>query len=106
MYLIIPSATEYFEEKNGEKYLIINSTDEYEEVWSGIKSEIKTINGGKELFYKKSYARIGVNSDDDLPLNKPLKFPTLAIIIRCIFQEGEKLFPQIYLDDCLCELCV
>ena len=47
MYLIIPSATGYFEEKNGEKYLIINSTDEYEEVWSGIKSEIKTINGGK-----------------------------------------------------------
>ena len=92
MYLIIPSATGYFEEKNGEKYLIINSTDEYEEVWSGIKSEIKTINGGKELFYKKSYARIGVNSDDDLPLNKPLKFPTLAIIIRCIFQEGQNCF--------------
>ena len=36
----------------------------------GIKSEIKIINNGKELFYEKNYARIGVNTDDGLPLNK------------------------------------
>ena len=58
----------------------------------------------KNYFMKKNYARIGINTDDDLPLNKPLKFPTLTIIIRCIFQEGEKLYPQIYLDECLYEL--
>ena len=104
LYLIIHSATEHFKEKNEEKHLILDSTDEYEEVLSGIRSEIKTFNGGKELFYEKNYARIGVNTDDDLPLNKPLKFPTLTIIIRCVFQEGEKLYPQIYLDECLYEL--
>ena len=104
LYLIIHSATVYFKEKNGEKYLIIDSTDKYEVVFSGIRSEIKTINGGKELFYKKNYARIGDNTDDNLPLNKPLKFPTLTIIIRCIFQEGTKLHPQIYLHECLYEL--
>ena len=86
LYLIIHSATGYFKEKNGEKYLILDSTDKYEEVWSGIRSEIKTLNSGKELFYEKNYARIGINTDDDLPLNKPLKFPTLAIIIRCVFK--------------------
>ena len=53
MYLIINCATGYFKEKNGEKYLIIDSTDKYEEVSSGIKSEIETLNGGKELFYKE-----------------------------------------------------
>ena len=77
------------------------------EIWrsfSGIKWEIETLNSGKDLFYKKNYARIGVNTDDNLPLNKPLKFPTLTIIIRCVFQEGEKLYPQIYLDKCLYEL--
>ena len=73
---------------NGEKYLIIDSTEKYEEVFSGIRSENKTINGEKELCYEKYYARIGVSTDDDLPLNKPLKFPTLTIIIRCVFQEG------------------
>ena len=96
LYLIIHPATGHFKGKNGEKYFIIDSREKYEEVWSGIKSEIKTLNGGKELFYEKNYARIGVNTDDDLPLNKPLKFPKLTIIIRCVFHEDEKLYPQIY----------
>ena len=104
--MIIFSATEHFKEKNGEKYLILDSADKYEEVWSGIRLEVKTFNGGKELFYEKNHARIGINTDDDWPLNKQLKFPTLAIIIRCVLQKGEKLYPQIYLDDCLYELRV
>ena len=41
--------------KNGNKYLVFNSTDDenkevlkkYTELWDSIKSEIKTINGGK-----------------------------------------------------------
>ena len=104
LHLIIHSATGHFKEKYGEKYLIIDLTDKYEEVFSGIKSEIETLNSGKEPFYEKNYARIIVNTDDDLPLNKQLKFPTLTIIIRCVFQKGTKLYPQIYLDECLYEL--
>ena len=91
-YLIMSSARSYFKEKNGEKYLIIDSTEKYEEVFSEIRSETKTINGRKELFYQKNYTRMGVNTDDDLPLNKTLNFPTLTIIIRCVFQEREKLY--------------
>ena len=53
LYLVIHSATWYFKEKNGEKYLTLDSTEKHEEVFSEIKSEIKTINGGKELFYEK-----------------------------------------------------
>ena len=99
LYLIIHSATGYFEAKYDEKYLILDSTEKYEEVLSELKSDIKTINGGKELFYEKDYARIGVNIDDDVPLNKPLKFLTLTIIIRCVFQKGEELDPLIYLHE-------
>ena len=39
--------------KQNTKYLIIDSTEKYEEVWSGITSKIKTLNGGKELFHEK-----------------------------------------------------
>ena len=102
--LIIHSATGRFKEKNGEKYLIIDLTEKYKEVFSGIRSEIETLNGGKELFYEKSYARTGVNTENDLPLKKPLKFLTLAIIIRCVLQKGIKLYPQIYLGKCLYDL--
>ena len=74
MYLIIYSATGYFKEKNGEKYLILDSKEKYEEVFSkGIKKEIETINGGKELIYEKDYAKTGVNTDDDVPLNKKIE---------------------------------
>ena len=103
LYLLIYSATGYFKEKNGEKYLILDLTEKYEEDLSGIKEEIETINGGKELIYEKSYAKIRVNTDDDVPLNKQLKFPTFTIIIGCIFQEDKELDPQIYLDECLYE---
>ena len=94
LYLIIHSTTGYCKEKNGEKYLILDTIDKYEEVFSGIKSEKKAINGGKEMYYEKNYAKIGVNTDDDIPLNKKLKFPSLTIIVRCIFQNGKKLYPQ------------
>ena len=104
LYLIIHFATGYFKENNGEKYLIFDPTEKYEEVFSGIKSEIETINTGEEMYYEKNYDKIGVNTDNDVPLNKSLKFPSLTIIIRCIFQNGKKLCPQIYLDEYLYEL--
>ena len=53
LYLIIHSAAGHFKEKNDEKYLILDLADKYEEAWSEIKSEIKTIIGGKELFDQK-----------------------------------------------------
>ena len=106
LYLIIHSVTGHFKEKYGKKYLIIDSTEKYEKFFFEIESEIRTLNDGKELFYEKKYARIGINTDDDLPLNKQLKFSTLAIIIRCVLQKDEKLYPQIYLDECLYELRV
>ena len=104
LYLIIHSATGHFKEKNDDKYLSLDSTDKYKEVWSGTRSEIKTTNGRKELFYEKKRAKIGIDNDDDLPLNKSLKFPILVIIIRCVFQEDEKFYPLIYLDECLYKL--
>ena len=104
LYLMINSAAGYFKEKNSEKYLILDSKEKYEEVFSWIKTEIETINDGKKLIYKINYSKIRVNTDDDIPLNEALKFPTLTIIIRCVTQEGEKLYLQIYLDECLYQL--
>ena len=42
--------------------------------------------------------------DDDFPLNKQLKFPAMAIVVRSVFQEDGKYYPQVYLDEFLCEL--
>ena len=53
--LIIHSATGHFKEKNGEKYLIIDSAEKYDGFFSGIISGIKTLNGGKKLFFKNFF---------------------------------------------------
>ena len=53
LYLMIHSATGHFKEKYGEKYLVIHSTEKYDEIFLGIKKETETINGEKELFYEK-----------------------------------------------------
>ena len=44
------------------------------------------------------------NSDDDLPLNKPLKFRALTIIIRSVLEEDGKRYLQVFLDDTLYEV--
>ena len=57
-------------------YLILDPIKKYEEVFSGIKSEIETINNGEKLYYKKNCPKISAHTDDDVPLNKKQKFPT------------------------------
>ena len=70
----------------------------YEDVWDGINNEIKTRNGSKENHYEKDFMIIKSNSDDNLPLNKPLKFHVMTIFIRSVFEEDGKLYPQVFLD--------
>ena len=62
----------------------------YEEVWEGVKKEIETINGGKKIEYGKDFLKTSFESNDDLPLNKPIKLRLLTIIIRSVFNEDDK----------------
>ena len=104
MCVKINSATGCFKEKNDDKYLILDLTKEYESVWSEIRSEIKRTNVGKQVFYKKSCCKVGINTEDNLSLKKSLKFLTLIVNINLVFLVDNKLYPQIYLNECFYEL--
>ena len=103
-------ANGYIKEKNGNKYLIFNdSIDEnkellkkYSDVCNGIKNKMGEISVG-ECDYEKDFMKIKFNSDDDLPLKQPLKFHAMTIIIRSVFEEDGKPYPQIFLGDALYE---
>ena len=69
----------------------------------GLDQKLKHLMVEKNCFMIKNYARIEVNTADNLVLNKQIKFLTLTLIIRCIFQECKKLYLQIYLDECFYE---
>ena len=109
LYLIIAHASGYIEEKGVNKYLVFDSTDEnkellkkYNNVVNGIRDKIKEEYSG-ECDYEKDYMKIKLNFDDNLPLNKPLKFHNITITIRSVFEDG-KLYPQVFLDDTFYEL--
>ena len=75
----------------------------YNDVFNGIRDKIKEINSA-DCDYEKDYMKIKFNSDDTLPLNKPLNFHNMTITIRYVFEVGGKLYPQVFLDDTLHEL--
>ena len=76
------------------------------EVLSGINSGIEKINNNKSEENEKDYMKIKFDSDDKLPLNKQVKFlsVTVAIVIRSVFEDDGKYYPQTFLNDCLNEL--
>ena len=48
--------------------------------------------------------KIKFNFDNDLPLNKPLKFYNMTITMRSVFEDDGKIYLQVFLDDTLYEL--
>ena len=109
LYLGITRANGYTEDKDMNKYLVFDSTDEnkellknYNDVFNGIRNKIKEINNN-ECDYEKDYLKIKFNCDDNLPLNKSLEFRLMTITIRHVFEDG-KLYLQLFLDDTLYEL--
>ena len=83
--------------------------EKYIELWDEIKYRFKTKNGGEcssveEGEYEKDFMKIKFNLDDNLSSSKILKLHNLAIIVRSVFEEDGKYYPQVFLDECLCDL--
>ena len=100
----------YFEKVDGDKYLIISSGNgdimqKYQEVFDGIKEIVKKINDySQPIKYDGNYMKIKFNTDDNIPLNKNIYFPTITIIMRSITQKDGKYYPQLFLNECLYEV--
>ena len=105
--MCIDNASGYIKEDWTHKYLIFDSTDKnkellkrYDNVFNGLIDKIHD----DWLEYTKDYTKIKFNSDDNLPLNKPLKFYQMTLTIRCVISENNKLYPQVFLDGALYSL--
>ena len=70
----------------------------------GLRVVLKKINNNKSGEYEKDYLKIKFDSDDKLPLNKQLKFLSVTIVIRPVFEDDGNYYPQTFLDDCLYEI--
>ena len=108
--LFINHGSGYIEERYTNKWIVFDSTDEnkellkkYNNVFDGISGKSKDVCIDK-CDYEKDYMKIKFNSDDNLPLNKPLKFQVMTLTIRSVFKEDGTLYPQVFLNDTLYEL--
>ena len=107
LYLMINRKDGFIEEQNGVKYLNISDAGKsseilkkYNQVFDGIKYHIKKINNNDSK-YNKNYMKIKFNTNDDIPLNKESYFPTITIIISCVFEKHGKYYLLVYLNECL-----
>ena len=108
LYLIFNKVNGYFEQTNGNKYLTLVPTNEsnekikkkYGELWSKIRDIIISITKNSDD-YDENSVKINFHSDDILPLNKTIQIAIVAIVVRAVFHEYKKQYPQALLDECL-----
>ena len=56
--------------------------------------------------YDEKYMKIKSDSDDDLPLNTTIEIHKAAIVVRAVFHENNKYYPELSLDECPYELWI
>ena len=107
LYPIFNKVNEYFEEINENKYLMLVPTNEsaeiIKELWSKIRDLIRTIAKNLDDCDGK-FMKIKFNSDDKSPPIKTIEISKMIIVVRAIFLENNKYYPQVFFDKYLYKL--
>ena len=88
-------------------YLIISGDENvlkiFANIWKSIRAKVGENTGGI-VQYDKDYMRIKFESNDNLPTDNIVNMHQVTIIIRSVFAQNGKFYPQLFLDDALYEL--
>ena len=72
-------------------------------IWKSIRTKIEENRGGI-VQYDQDYMKIKFESNDNLPIDNIVNMHQVTIIIRSVFAQNGKFYPQLFLDDALYEL--
>ena len=75
----------------------------YVELFIKIRDLIRSITKNSDD-YDEKHMKIKFDLDHKVPLNKTIKIPLMVIVVRAVFHENNKYYPQVFLDECLYEL--
>ena len=85
-------------------YLIIFGDENvlriFANIWKSIRAKIEENTGGI-VQYDKDYMKIKFESNDNLPTDNIVNMHQVTIIIRSVFAQNDKFYPQLFLDDAL-----
>ena len=70
----------------------------YTRIWEEVKNVINEVD--KFSNYDKNYDVISFDTDDILSLNSIINIYSMTIIIKSVFKDNNKFYPQIYLTNC------
>ena len=106
LYFIFRYVNEYFEEINGNKYLMLVPTTDskekirkYKELWSTIRDLIRSIAKNSDD-YDTKHMNVKCNSDENLPLSK-IEILIMTIVVWAVLHENNKYYLQDFSDECL-----
>ena len=77
--------------------------EKYKELWSKIRELIRSVTKNLDD-YDENNMKIKFNFDDKLLLNRKVEIPTITIVVRAVFHENNKRYPQVFLGECLYQL--
>ena len=109
LYLRIMDIKDQFKKGRGDNvwYLIIHGDSDvlrnFANIWKSIRAKIEENTGGI-VQYNKDYMKIKFESNDNLPADNIVNMHKVTIIIRSVFAQNSKFYPQLFLDDALYEL--
>ena len=75
----------------------------FSNIWKSIRAKIEENTGGI-VQYDKDYMKTKFESNDNFPTDNIVNMHQVTIIIRSAFAQNGKFYPQLFLDDALCEL--
>ena len=64
-------------------------------IWKSIRAKIEEITGGI-VHYDKDYIKIKFESNDNLSTDNIVNMHQVTIIIRSVFAQNSKLYPQLF----------
>ena len=98
---------------SNDRYLVVDENNKevinvFDKLWKFIKDEInRLIKRNDKITFGNAdnkineYDKLRFSSDVDLPLDTLIEFHMLTIVINCVIENGNKYYPEIYLDECL-----
>ena len=68
-----------------------------------VRDLIRSMTKSSDDYYEKIF-KIELNLDDELPLIKMTEIHSMIIVVRSVFHENSKYYPQVFLLECLYKL--
>ena len=68
-----------------------------------VRDLIRSMTKSSDDYYEKIF-KIKFSLDDELPLIKMIEIHSMIIVVRPVFHENSKYYPQLFLLECLYKL--